>query len=72
MAMIFIGTPVITFACESNHSPTRIPAMQHRLVYLLNVGQRRLHRWSQARTAMSGVTAAQSGLLFFLGENDAH
>ncbi|MEK6294139.1 MAG: MarR family transcriptional regulator, partial [Paraburkholderia tropica] len=22
--------------------------MDHRLVYLLNVGQRRLHRWSQA------------------------
>ncbi|AQV96685.1 MarR family transcriptional regulator [Cupriavidus necator] len=44
--------------------------MEHRLVYLLNVGQRRLHRWSQARTATGGVTAAQSGLLFFLGKND--
>ncbi|CAG2160116.1 MarR family winged helix-turn-helix transcriptional regulator [Cupriavidus numazuensis] len=44
--------------------------MEHRLVYLLNVGQRRLQRWSQARTALGGATAAQSGLLFFLGEND--
>ncbi|MDF3885458.1 MarR family winged helix-turn-helix transcriptional regulator [Cupriavidus basilensis] len=44
--------------------------MEHRLVYLLNVGQRRLHRWSQARTAAGGVTAAQAGLLFFLGRND--
>jgi DNA-binding MarR family transcriptional regulator len=44
--------------------------MNHRLVYLLNVGQRRLHRWSQARTAVGGVTAAQAGLLFFLAKND--
>ncbi|POR50708.1 MarR family transcriptional regulator [Paraburkholderia eburnea] len=44
--------------------------MNHRLVYLLNVGQRRLHRWSQARTAVGGVTAAQAGLLFFLATND--
>jgi len=34
------------------------------------VGQRRLHRWSQARTAAGGVTAAQAGLLFFLAKND--
>lgn len=44
--------------------------MKHRLVYLLNVGQRRLQRWSQARTASGGVTAAQAGLLFFLGERN--
>jgi DNA-binding MarR family transcriptional regulator len=44
--------------------------MEHRLVYLLNVGQRRLQRWSQARTAAGGVTAVQAGLLFFLGRND--
>lgn len=44
--------------------------MEHRLVYLLNVGQRRLQRWSQARAAAGGVTAAQSGLLFFLGSHD--
>ncbi|MBN3818166.1 winged helix-turn-helix transcriptional regulator [Paraburkholderia sp. Se-20369] len=44
--------------------------MDHRLVYLLNVGQRRLHRWSQARTAAGGVTAAQAGLLFYLAKND--
>jgi DNA-binding MarR family transcriptional regulator len=57
----------IRFVCEQN-SPTR--DMKHRLVYLLNVGQRRLHRWSYARTAAGGVTAAQSGLLFFLGTHD--
>jgi DNA-binding MarR family transcriptional regulator len=44
--------------------------MDHRLVYLLNVGQRRLHRWSQARSAAGGVTATQAGLLFFLAKND--
>lgn len=44
--------------------------MNHRLVYLLNVGQRRLQRWSQARAARGGITAAQSGLLFFLGTHD--
>ncbi|MFJ4291886.1 MarR family winged helix-turn-helix transcriptional regulator [Cupriavidus sp. NPDC089707] len=44
--------------------------MEHRLVYLLNVGQRRLQRWSQARAATGGVTSAQAGLLFFLGRND--
>ncbi|TDG03156.1 MarR family transcriptional regulator [Paraburkholderia guartelaensis] len=44
--------------------------MKHRLVYLLNVGQRRLQRWSQTRSASGGVTAAQAGLLFFLGERN--
>lgn len=44
--------------------------MEHRLIYLLNVGQRRLQRWSQSRTTANGVTAAQSGLLFYLGRND--
>lgn len=44
--------------------------MKHRLVYLLNSGQRRLQRWTQARTLEGGVTSAQSGLLFFLEKND--
>ncbi|CAD6555592.1 hypothetical protein LMG27952_05860 [Paraburkholderia hiiakae] len=44
--------------------------MKHRLVYLLNVGQRRLQRWSQIRAAGGGVTAAQAGLLFFLGDRN--
>lgn len=39
-----------------------------RLVFLLNVAQRRLQRWMAART--NGVTAAQSGLLFVLGQRD--
>lgn len=41
-----------------------------RLVYLLNVAQRRLQRWIQARTTDSGVTAAQSGVLFCLARQD--
>ena len=41
-----------------------------RLVFLLNVAQRRLQRWVAARTEKSGVTAAQSGLLFILGGRD--
>jgi DNA-binding MarR family transcriptional regulator len=40
------------------------------LVFLLNVAQRRLQRWVAARTEGSGVTAAQSGLLFILGQRD--
>ncbi|MCO5397438.1 MarR family winged helix-turn-helix transcriptional regulator [Ralstonia soli] len=44
-------------------------APDRRLVYLINVGQRRLQRWIQTRTG-EGVTAAQSGLLFFLEKND--
>ena len=42
----------------------------HRLVFLLNVAQRRLQRWMAARAQTSGVTAAQSGLLFILGQRD--
>ena len=41
-----------------------------RLVFLLNVAQRRLQRWVAARTEKSGVTATQSGLLFILGQRD--
>lgn len=44
-------------------------APDRRLVYLINVGQRRLQRWIKTRTG-EGVTAAQSGLLFFLEKND--
>jgi DNA-binding MarR family transcriptional regulator len=43
---------------------------EHRLVFLLNVAQRRLQRWMAARTQSSAVTAAQSGLLFVLGQRD--
>jgi DNA-binding MarR family transcriptional regulator len=41
-----------------------------RLVFLLNVAQRRLQRWVAAKTEKNGVTAAQSGLLFILGQRD--
>ena len=41
-----------------------------RLVFLLSVAQRRLQRWLAARAPDSGVTAAQSGLLFILGQRD--
>ncbi|MDE5457109.1 MarR family transcriptional regulator [Bradyrhizobium sp. CSA112] len=43
---------------------------EHRLVFLLNVAHRRLQRWIAAQTQQSGVTAAQSGLLFVLGQRD--
>ena len=46
------------------------PRREHRFVFLLNVAQRRLQRWMAARTQASGVTAAQSGLLFILGQRD--
>ena len=41
-----------------------------RLVFLLNVAQRRLQRWMAAQGDAGGVTAAQSGLLFVLGQRD--
>jgi DNA-binding MarR family transcriptional regulator len=44
-------------------------APERRLVYLINVGQRRMQRWIQTRSG-EGVTAAQSGLLFFLDKKD--
>lgn len=43
---------------------------EYRLVFLLNVAQRRLQRWMAERTQHSGVTAVQSGLLFILGQRD--
>ena len=43
---------------------------EHRLVFLLSVAQRRLQRWIATQTQQSGVTAAQSGLLFVLGQRD--
>lgn len=43
---------------------------EHRLVFLLSVAQRRLQRWIATQTERNGVTAAQSGLLFVLGERD--
>ena len=46
------------------------PRREHRLVFLLNVAQRRLQRWMAARTQAGGVTAPQSGLLFILGQRD--
>jgi len=41
----------------------------HRLIYLLNVAQRRLQRFAAARSE-GGITPAQSGLLFILGKQD--
>ena len=41
-----------------------------RLVFLLNVAQRRLQRWVASRTESNQVTATQSGLLFILGQRD--
>lgn len=46
------------------------PPREHRLVFLLNVAQRRLQRWIAAQTQRNGVTATQSGLLFVLGQRD--
>ncbi|MDD1517743.1 MULTISPECIES: MarR family winged helix-turn-helix transcriptional regulator [Bradyrhizobium] len=44
-------------------------AKHHRLIYLLNVAQRRLQRWMAAQPS-SEVTPAQAGLLFILGRQD--
>jgi DNA-binding MarR family transcriptional regulator len=44
--------------------------LDRRLIFLLNVAQRRLQRWLAAQAPKGGVTAAQSGLLFVLGRRD--
>jgi DNA-binding MarR family transcriptional regulator len=41
-----------------------------RLIFLLNVAQRRLQRFVAAQSKEGGVTSAQSGLLFVLGRTD--
>jgi DNA-binding MarR family transcriptional regulator len=41
-----------------------------RLIYLLNVAQRRVQRFVAAHNNSGGVTSAQSGLLFVLGRRD--
>jgi DNA-binding MarR family transcriptional regulator len=46
------------------------PAADRRLIFLLNVAQRRLQRYLAGETQKGGVTAAQSGLLFVLGKRD--
>jgi DNA-binding MarR family transcriptional regulator len=44
--------------------------LDRRLIFLLNVAQRRLQRWLAAQRPKGGVTATQSGLLFVLGRRD--
>lgn len=47
-----------------------VPA-DRRLIFLLNAGQRRVQRWIEGKmAAKGGLTAAQSGVLFFLGDKD--
>jgi DNA-binding MarR family transcriptional regulator len=45
-------------------------APDRRLIFLLNVAQRRLQRRLAGETQGGAVTAAQSGLLFVLGKRD--
>jgi DNA-binding MarR family transcriptional regulator len=44
--------------------------LDRRLIFLLNVAQRRLQRHLAAQAPRGGVTPAQSGLLFVLGKRD--
>jgi len=47
-----------------------VPA-DRRLIFLLNAGHRRVQRWIESKmAAKGGLTAAQSGVLFYLGERD--
>ncbi len=45
-------------------------ALDRRLIFLLNVAQRRVQRFVAARAPTGGVTPVQSGLLFVLGKRD--
>ena len=55
---------------RNNSSNNSSPPPDRRLIYLLNVAQRRLQRFVAAQTKAGGVTSAQSGLLFVLGKHD--
>jgi DNA-binding MarR family transcriptional regulator len=44
--------------------------LDRRLIFLLNVAQRRLQRFLAAQRPAGGVTATQTGLLFVLGARD--
>jgi DNA-binding MarR family transcriptional regulator len=57
---------------RSNFStpPSGASHTDRRLVFLLNVAQRRLQRHVALRSGDSGVTAAQSGLLLTLDQRD--
>src|ERR1700751_2776972 len=56
---------------RSNSDPDNSsPGPDRRLIFLLNVAQRRLQRHVAAQTREGGVTSAQSGLLFVLGKRD--
>jgi DNA-binding MarR family transcriptional regulator len=46
------------------------PRPDHRLIFLLNVAQRRLQRFVAAQSKDGAATPAQSGLLFVLGRRD--
>jgi len=46
-------------------------AQDRRLIFLLNAGHRRVQRWLEVKmAAKGGLTAAQSGVLFYLSEHD--
>jgi DNA-binding MarR family transcriptional regulator len=47
-----------------------MPRTQPRLIFQLNVAQRALDRWIEARSRSVGGTAARSGLLFLLEQRD--
>ncbi len=49
---------------------TSSPGPDRRLIFLLNVAQRRLQRFIAAQAKEGGVTSAQSGLLVVLGRRD--
>jgi DNA-binding MarR family transcriptional regulator len=47
-----------------------VSGADRRLIFLVNVAQRRLQRFVASQTKEGGVTSAQSGLLFVLGKRD--
>lgn len=54
---------------RKTYEPELSAAPNHRLIYLLNVAQRRLQRFAASRS-LDGVTPAQIGLLFVLDKED--
>ena len=61
--------PCIYFACEITESRPVTADRDHRLIYLLNVAQRRVQRALVAHSPDS-VPPAQAGLLFVLSRQD--
>ena len=68
--MNFCVTRAIAWDKCFTYKLNKVSPIVGRLIFLLDVGQRRLQRWLAAQKREGGLTAARVGLLFVLGRRD--